>query len=92
MALPVEPLATDHVPVAGGTVDIRSLSRSEVIALAGYADDPGGAEAYIISCATGGTIEEAQAWRQAVNAKTAAVLLNAIAVLSGIRRGDDPNP
>ena len=91
MALPIVPLPKEAVLIGDTTVEYRSLSRDEVVSLAGMTDDPSGAEVFIISRATGVTPEEATTWRQEVTAETADHLLSAIATISGItgaRRGN----
>ena len=85
MSLPIEPLATGSVTIAGESVPIASLSRADVIRLAGMGDNPEDAETLMIAHGTGVSDDEARAWRTKVDAKTAERLLDAVAVLSGIR-------
>lgn len=88
--LPAVPLPSGTVDVGGHAVAITSLSRADVIKLGGLGDDPDKAEILVIARGTGVTEDEAAKWRGEVDADTASVLLDAIAVISGIRRkGDD---
>lgn len=87
MGLPVVPLDTGTVEVGGQQVHIRSLSRAEVTELAGFGDDAGGAEVFVISRATGESEADAAEWRKTVSAKTADVLLKAVRDLSGLTPG-----
>lgn len=83
--LPTVPLPSDTVDLPGGVVSIHSLSRTEVIHLTTLSDDQPEAEVFIVSKGTGNTEDEAREWLGSVTAKTAETLINAIAVLSGIR-------
>lgn len=88
MTLPVKPLATDTLALEGTDVDFRSLSRAEVVKLADMEEDTDAAEVFILSRSTGCTEAEAVTWRETTDAATVGTLLNAIAVLSGLRRGE----
>lgn len=88
--LPIPPLGTSTVEIAGEQVPITSLSRDAVVSLTRFGDDTSAAEVYILSAGCGITEAEATAWRKAVDAPTAGKLLDAIAVVSGIRRASDP--
>lgn len=89
--LPLSPLPTDTISINGTDVTYRSLSRREVITLSSFDKDPNAAESFLLSKSLGITEEEAVAWLDGVDAMTAESLLNAIAVLSGIRKGKRPN-
>jgi hypothetical protein len=85
MALPVKPLATRDVTIAGTTVTIRSLSRAEVIKLGELEGDQEAAELLMLVSGTACTEEEARTFRAETDAPTAEILLEEIATLSGIR-------
>lgn len=84
MALPVLALDRSTVDLGGSPVEFRSLSRSEVVALAGFASDTNAAEVFMLSRACGISEDEASVWRDSVSATAAGVLLSAIATLSGL--------
>jgi hypothetical protein len=65
-------------------VPIRSLSRDEVVRLSSL--DIAEAEVLLIASGTSVPDEMAIAWRKSVSAEVANGLLEAIAVLSGIRK------
>ena len=88
MALPVPGLASGSVEIDGIAVPIRSLSRDEVVALSALREDTGAAEVFILSRSCAITEDEARDWRTKVDAATAGELLSAIAVLSGLERGN----
>lgn len=85
MALPVHPLATGSVTIAGADVPIRSLSRLEVLALSDL--DTASAEVFMVARSTGSSDDEARAWLDSVDAPTAGGLLEAIGELSGLKSG-----
>jgi hypothetical protein len=85
MTLPIRALATSSHEIEGVAIPIRSLSRNEVVSLAKFDGDASGAETFLVSRSTGVTEEEATDWLGKVDAKTAGLLLDAIAVLSGLR-------
>lgn len=85
VALPLIPLGTGEVAIGGTPVTFRSLSRAEVVALAGMGDDKDAAEVFILSRACGITEDEARDWRTKTDAPTVDELLKPIAVLSGLR-------
>jgi hypothetical protein len=87
MPLPAVPLDSGTVAVGGVDVSIRSLSRDEVVSLAAFGTDTNAAEVFILAAACGITEDEARAWRKSVSAKTAGVLLTAIARMSGLAVG-----
>ncbi|MEN2251242.1 hypothetical protein, partial [Enterococcus faecium] len=70
MSLPVSPLATGSVDINGTPVPLRSLSRAEAIKLQTFRGRADEAEPFILSCATGVTVEEATAWLASVNLET----------------------
>lgn len=86
MALPDVPLPTGTVEIAGTAVPIKSLSRTAVVSLSDLDGDSRAAEVLIVSKGTGVTDDEARAWLDSVDADTAGTLLEAVAVLSGIRK------
>jgi hypothetical protein len=87
--LPIKPLATSSIDIEGVAVPIRSLSRHEVVSLTDFDGRTSEAEVFMLSRSAGVSEEEAQEWRDKVDATTAGELLDAIAVLSGIKRGKD---
>ena len=85
MSLPIVPLATSSVDVAGTKVEYRSLSRAEVVSLAAFGDDTNSAEVYMLARACSIDETEATAWREATSASVVNDLLEAIAVTSGLK-------
>lgn len=88
-ALPVAPLATDHVMIGGERVDYRSLSRAEALKLNDYQEDIEGAEVYILVTGTGCSEEEARAFRAQNDTATAGALIDGILILSGLAERDE---
>lgn len=82
--LPVSPLATGSVEVAGQPVAIRSLSRAETLTLRAFDGHTGEAEAYVVSCGTGEALDDARAWLDQVDSATAALVVEAVLDLSGL--------
>ena len=82
--LPHIPLPTDEVELAGTTIKITSLSRSQVLKLNNFANNPDEAETFILACGTGITEEEAAEWRNSVDPLTAGKLIDAIILLTGL--------
>lgn len=94
MSLPIVPLDHDEIEIGGQMVEYHSLTRTEVTKLAGYGEDTDAAEAFMVACGTGVSVEEAAAWRASVSAPTVSKLLAAIGIISGLRtqRGKAGNP
>lgn len=90
--LPVKPLATDIVSVAGESITIRSLSRAEALHMRTIVAADGDAEAYVIAKATSETLEDAATWLDKVDNQTATDLVAAILKLSALVDRNDPNP
>jgi hypothetical protein len=84
MPLPVSPLPTGSVTIAGEKVPIRALSRLEVLKLRTFEGREDDSEPYAIACATGYTEEEALAWLGSVGTETGGVLVEAILRLTGL--------
>jgi hypothetical protein len=84
MALPSIALPTKKVKVAGQTIEIRALSRSEAMRLAEFQKDPDEGETFIVSCACGVSMDEAREWRQNSPAKDVGTVVDSILVLSGL--------
>jgi hypothetical protein len=84
--LPVVPLATAEVDVAGTTITVRRLSRSEVLKVhTEYGKDTAdAAEAFIVSCGVGCSPEEARAWLDSTDHETAGVVIEKILSLSNM--------
>jgi hypothetical protein len=85
--LPAVPLPRDEVVVAGERVLVRSLSRSEVVRVAEFKDNPDGAEDFILACGVGVSVDEAHAWRDTVDADVAGLVIDRICELSGLTEG-----
>lgn len=86
--LPLSPLPTGTVKIAGKDVPIRSLSREQArrfVELESPAD-----EAFAIACATGCTEEEATEWMTQVDFPTGSTLILAVLRLSGLTKPEDP--
>lgn len=87
--LPLSPLPTSTVEIAGKKVPIKSLSREQArrfVELESPAD-----EAFAIACATGCTEDEAAEWMTQVDHPTASTLILAVLRLSGLTKPEDPN-
>lgn len=91
MTLPVVPLPTGTATLGGTTVAIKSLSRAAVLSLSSLDDDAGAAEILMLTQGTGVTEDEARAWRESTDADTVGLLLEEIAVISGIRKPRKPD-
>jgi hypothetical protein len=95
MPLPVKPLGTATVEIAGEVVEYRSMSRAQALklnALKGREDE---AEVLILMSGTGCTEDEAKAFREGNDTDTAGLLIDGILVLSGLATEDKdgkPNP
>lgn len=84
MGLPKVALPTDIIEVAGEKVEVRGLSRSEVLKLSEYNGDPDAAENYILAIGANVSIEEATDWRNSVPADVVSPILERIVQLSGL--------
>ena len=95
MPLPIAPLATRTIEIAGQTVAYHSLSRASVISLGAFQAERAdaavvrqanleGAELAIIMGGTDCTEEDARAFRGGNDLDTAGALIDAILVLSGL--------
>lgn len=84
MTLPSKPLPTGSVSIAGTDVPIRALSRSEVLRVRTFEGNEDDAEPYVISCATGVSVEEATAWLASIDVETGGALIEAIFRLTGL--------
>jgi hypothetical protein len=85
--IPLGTLATGTLTINGTDVTYRSLSRRETITLSQMKDDQNAAEVFMVSKSFSISDEEAIAFLDSVDAPEADKILNAIAVLSGIRKG-----
>ncbi len=72
------------------TIEFRSLTMKEADAFRGYAEDTLGASAFIVSTATGVTLEDADTWLGSVTFGDANALVTAILSLSGLTGEEDP--
>ena len=86
MTLPAGVLVRKTVTVNGAPVEIRSLSRSEAVALHRYVGDEDGGEIFLIAKGTGCTEEEARVFRETTDVEEAGVLIDGIVVLSGLTK------
>lgn len=84
MTLPSKPLPTGSVTIAGTEVPIRALSRSEVLRLRSFEDNEDAAEPFVVSCATGVSVEEATAWLGSIDVVTGGALIEAVFKLTGL--------
>ena len=91
MALPESPLATGVAEVAGVQVAFRSLSRAEAVQLRDFAGRTNDAEAFIVSAATGVSVEESAAWLGSVDVRTGGSLVDQILALSGLSPNTRPS-
>ena len=82
--LPVSPLATDTVEVAGQPVAIRSLSRAEAFRLRGFEGQAEEAEVYLVARGCDITDDDARAWLASVDLMTGSPLVDGILTLSGL--------
>lgn len=87
MALPVVPLPTDVVVVAGQDIPVRGLSTAEVTKLSKFAD-PVAAEAFLVSKGCDVSEAEALEWLEACGVDTVSPVLTRIGELSGLRAED----
>lgn len=85
MGLPVVPLRTDIVRVAGAEIKVRSLSRIESLRLPGAELE--WAENFILACGADVTEEEAAEWRGSVGPDVAAPVIDRICELSNLVEG-----
>lgn len=93
MALPVKAPATDTVDLDGEKVEVRGLTRAEVIRLgSAYTNDADAAEVYLVACGTGVTEAEATEWRDATDAMSAGLVIDRIGELTGLRGKDGKDP
>ena len=86
MSLPIPPLPTGSVEIAGQRVEFRALSRAQALKMQTFRGREDEAEVHLIVCATGVTEAEATTWRESVDTETAGLLIDAIVVLSGLAR------
>ena len=90
MTLPIAPLPTGEVTIAGTVVAFRSMSRAEALQLNGYKGREDEAEVFILMSGTGCSEAEAEAFREGNDTATAGLLIDGILVLSGLAERDDP--
>lgn len=87
--LPLSPLPTSIVEIAGKKVPIKSLTREQArrfVELESPAD-----EAFAIACSTGCTEDEAAEWMTQVDFPTGSALILAVLRLSGLTKPEDPD-
>lgn len=84
MPLPLLPLPTTTVDIAGTPITIRSLSRGERLALVDLELDSRGLEAHLVGLATDTPAEEAKAWLAGVQSEAADALIVAVMEWSGM--------
>lgn len=84
MTLPVSVCPRDTVTLAGGEVEIRSMSRAEAVKARLMMPDVEAAEVYSIECATSVSHDEAARWYRDASNDDATKLVDAIYELSGL--------
>jgi hypothetical protein len=84
MALPVKPLGTATVEIAGEVVEYRSMSRAQALVMDGYRGREDEAEIWVLMCGTGCSEDEAKAFRESNDTDTAGLLIDGILILSGL--------
>lgn len=87
--LPIAPLPTGEVIIAGQVVTYRSLSRAEALQLNGFRGREDEAEIFILMHGTGCIEAEAIAFREGSDTDTAGLLIDGILILSGLAKKDD---
>lgn len=89
MALPVIPLPTGEIEIAGQRVAFHSLTRSQAVTLSAMVNAEGDhtqeGEVLVLSSAMDISKDEAQAWLDSTDPVTANLLLQAIGDISGFR-------
>lgn len=91
--LPQVELPTKVVTIADQDIEIKSLTRSQVIKIStDYKQDVDAAEVFILACGTGQPEEDIRAWRDSTDATTVGVLVDAIVYLSALATESNPNP
>lgn len=82
--LPSVPLPSTEVEIGGQKIQVRSLSRKDLVHLAStLKDDPDSQENFSIAVATGVTLEDAAKWRETTGFAEVQKLLDAIVEVSG---------
>lgn len=92
MGLPISQLPTTEIEINGETIKIRALSRREAFKLAEFKDDPDAGEAFILSCATGDSIEAANYFRDNSDTDTVGKLIDAVIDFSGLATKPEADP
>jgi hypothetical protein len=92
MTLPVRELPQSSVTLGQDTIEFRSLTMKEADGFRRFEDDTLGASAFIVSTATGVSLEDAETWLGSVTFGDANELVTAILSLSGLTGDDDPKP
>lgn len=82
--LPNVPLPKDTVDVEGTKVEVRGLSRAEVLRLQTLSKDQDAAEVFLLAQGAGVSEDEAKAWHGATPVETVGAVLDRICELSGI--------
>jgi hypothetical protein len=84
MTLPVVPIPTDTVAVGDGKVEVRALSRSEVLKLGNFKEDVDAAEVFILARGTGYSEDDVIAWREQCPAGAISPVVDRIVEMSGL--------
>ena len=92
MPLPLTPMPTGSVTIAGTAVPIRSLSRGERLELATFEDDYRGAEVFIVAAGTDTPLEDAKTWLYQTSPEDADALIAGITELSGLATAGEADP
>lgn len=86
MGLPIVPLPTGKVSIAGEEIEVRGLARSEVHLMAkiGQEKTTSDAEAFMVSCGCNVTQEAALSWLAATPSGVVDTVLSKVMELSGM--------
>ena len=85
--LPPFPLLRSSVDLDGHKVEIRALSRAEILQLARFQDDPDAGEDHVLAAGAEIDIDEAREWRRSTPPEIAGLVVDAILELSGLTEG-----
>lgn len=85
MSLPRNPLTKKTITIAGEEVELRSLSRGQVIAFAQMSNDKvADAEKFLIVCGTGWPKDEVAQWYEEVPSDDAKLIAESVLEISGL--------
>lgn len=90
MTLPAVDLPRETVTLSGGqTVEVRGLTRGEVMRMQGLGDET---EIHVLALGTDTDLDEARAWHKQAPSATVEAIANAVMRLSGLGRDDAGRP